>query len=125
MKLTNFNFIKLFLISFLIINTLSRKKTKWLKKICINDSAYNLVKRLIDENYIKHTCVARVMCELDRSLFTDSKEMAYDWDPTYIGYGATISGPRVHANALEKALEKFDRNQRIKILDLGSGSGYL
>lgn len=124
MKLTKFNLIKLFLVFCIILNALS-KNTKWLKKFCNSESAYNLVNRLIEEKYIKTTCVARVMCSLDRSLFTDDKKMAYDWDPVYIGYGATISSPRVHANALEKALEKFDRNQKIKILDLGSGSGYL
>lgn len=45
--------------------------------------------------------------------------------PQVIGYGATISAPHMHAAAL-KELEPFIlQKPLVKILDVGSGSGYL
>jgi len=49
--------------------------------------------------------------------------------PLPIGCGQTISAPHMHAHVLEELLppleERFRRNDPIKILDVGIGSGYL
>ncbi len=90
---------------------------------CINDENFKNVKRLKAEGYIKHKEVEKLMCTIDRADF--SKETPYDWEPDYIGYGATLSAPRVHAFAIEKLYEKFKGKKNLKILDIGSGSGIL
>ena len=75
--------------------------------------------------YIKDSAIESLMCTLDRKDFSMGKEDAYDWDPTYIGYGATFSAPRVHAFAVEQLYRKFKNQKNLKLLDIGSGSGYL
>jgi protein-L-isoaspartate(D-aspartate) O-methyltransferase len=51
--------------------------------------------------------------------------VAYIDSPQVIGYGATISAPHMHAAAL-KELEPFILEKpSARILDVGSGSGYL
>ena len=118
--------LKLIVLLGLMMNPFNSKKTKNKSKHpCINDANFNLVRRLKEEGYIKHSCVTRVMCKLDRALFIGPKENPYSWDPEYIGFGATLSAPRVHAYALEKAFERFKQIKKLKILDIGSGSGYL
>jgi protein-L-isoaspartate(D-aspartate) O-methyltransferase len=99
------------------------KSTTFNAQTCINEENFNLVKRLKKEGYILNSEVEKVMCTLDRADFV-SKD-GYDWEPAYIGYGATLSAPRVHAWALEKLYEKFKGQTDLNILDIGSGSGYL
>ena len=62
------------------------------------------------------------MLEVDRAEFTLSRHGAYYDSPQFIGYGATISAPHMHAFALE-SLQSYAQNG--KVLDVGSGSGYL
>ena len=114
----------LFLITlFLFVNNISIKKYK--PNNCINKDNRDLVNNLKDEGYIKSNEVEDVMCTLDRADFVDREENPYSWEPVYIGYGATLSRPKAHAWALEKAYEKFQGVGKINILDIGSGSGYL
>ena len=49
--------------------------------------------------------------------------MPYDDSPQSIGYAATISAPHMHASACESLLSFL--NPGSKVLDIGSGSGYL
>ena len=43
--------------------------------------------------------------------------------PQYIGYGATISAPHMHAYALEFLKDNLVKAKNV--LDVGSGTGYL
>ncbi len=114
----------LFLITlFLFVNNISIKKSKL--NNCINKDNRDLVNNLKEEGYIRSKEVEDVMCTLDRADFVNRDETPYSWEPVYIGYGATLSRPKAHAWALEKALEKFQTVGKINILDIGSGSGYL
>jgi protein-L-isoaspartate(D-aspartate) O-methyltransferase len=49
--------------------------------------------------------------------------MPYDDSPQTIGFGATISAPHMHAAACESLLPFLHSDARV--LDIGSGSGYL
>lgn len=55
--------------------------------------------------------------------------MAYEDSPQRIGHGATISAPHMHASAIENVLGRLlpDASQprQRRVLDVGSGSGYL
>lgn len=63
---------------------------------------------------------------MDRAHYAPA--MAYEDAPQTIGYGATISAPHMHATAIENLVEyivpKPDRPAP-RVLDIGSGSGYL
>lgn len=69
--------------------------------------------------------------QVDRACYAPS--MAYEDSPQPIGHGATISAPHMHAAAIEHVLpyltpketpEAGDVPPR-RVLDVGSGSGYL
>ncbi|XP_076239833.1 protein-L-isoaspartate(D-aspartate) O-methyltransferase isoform X2 [Calliopsis andreniformis] len=62
------------------------------------------------------------MSSVNRGNYTDP-DYAYVDSPQGIGYGATISAPHMHAYALELLKEKLRNGARV--LDVGSGSGYL
>lgn len=49
--------------------------------------------------------------------------MPYEDSPQPIGHQATISAPHMHANACESLLQNLQPGARV--LDIGSGSGYL
>ena len=61
------------------------------------------------------------MLEVDRKDF--SEENPYEDSPQRIGFNVNISAPHMHAYALEYLSEFCTENARI--LDIGSGSGYL
>jgi protein-L-isoaspartate(D-aspartate) O-methyltransferase len=61
------------------------------------------------------------ICKVDRAHYAPSS--AYEDSPQPIGYAATISAPHMHANACESLLTYL--NPGSKVLDIGSGSGYL
>jgi protein-L-isoaspartate(D-aspartate) O-methyltransferase len=58
---------------------------------------------------------------VDRAHYAPSSP--YQDSPQPIGYGATISAPHMHANACESLLTYLTPGARV--LDIGSGSGYL
>ena len=74
-----------------------------------------------DTKFIDSEKVANVMLETDRGDF--APHHFYLNRPIPIGYNVTISAPHMHAFALEH-LAPFC-TQGAKILDIGSGSGYL
>ena len=54
--------------------------------------------------------------------------MAYEDAPQPIGYGATISAPHMHATAMENLVDYMvptANRPAPRVLDIGSGSGYL
>ena len=62
------------------------------------------------------------MLRVDRGHYCPSEQPYFD-SPYSIGYGATISAPHMHAYALELLKDKLVDGA--KVLDVGSGSGYL
>ncbi|TFK48978.1 Pcmt1-prov protein [Heliocybe sulcata] len=67
--------------------------------------------------------VAAAMTKVDRANYVLDKNAAYMDSPQRIGYDATISAPHMHAHAAENLLPFL--HPGAKVLDVGSGSGYL
>ena len=62
-----------------------------------------------------------LLCQVDRAHY--SPATPYCDSPQTIGFGATISAPHMHASAAESLLPYLHSDARV--LDIGSGSGYL
>jgi protein-L-isoaspartate(D-aspartate) O-methyltransferase len=92
-------------------------------KICDKYTEGNkrLLTELIIEGYITSEKVTNVMLEVDRQNFAPRNYYANR--PQYLGYNVTISAPHMHAFALEYLSNYCVKGA--KILDVGSGSGYL
>ena len=80
-----------------------------------------LLDELKSERVIKSDLVYKAMLQVDRADFTNSSPY-YD-SPQRIDFNATISAPHMHAYALEYLAPYC--SEKIHILDVGSGSGYL
>ena len=94
-----------------------------LNNLMISNSNTKLVERLISQAIITSERVAEAMRRVDRGDFVLEKSLAYEDCPLSIGYNATISAPHMHAYCLgwlESVLQPG-----AKVLDVGSGSGYL
>jgi protein-L-isoaspartate(D-aspartate) O-methyltransferase len=65
------------------------------------------------------------MLKVDRAFFVrpQDRQQAYCDYPLNIGYNATISAPHMHAYCLEWLEDSLQPGCRV--LDVGSGSGYL
>lgn len=61
--------------------------------------------------------------QVDRAHYCLQRHRAYQDSPQSIGHDATISAPHMHANAAESLLPYLKPGSRV--LDIGSGSGYL
>jgi protein-L-isoaspartate(D-aspartate) O-methyltransferase len=90
---------------------------------CVNKQMERLVNELKNKSFIKSSVVEEVFCSIDRKDFIDN--MQYVDTPVFLGYGATISAPHMHAYAMEMFLEAIGKKKQIKVLDIGSGSGFL
>ena len=66
--------------------------------------------------------VEETLLEVDRGLF--SPTMPYADIPQNIGFGQTISAPHIHALSLE-TLKDYVLRPASRVLDVGSGSGFL
>ena len=62
-----------------------------------------LVRSLQEDGVIGSNQVIAAMSEVDRGDYTSS-ELPYVDNPSYIGYGQTISAPHIHGRALEVVL---------------------
>ncbi|OCH86136.1 Pcmt1-prov protein [Obba rivulosa] len=82
-----------------------------------------LVKNMMEAGLIHSERVLAAMTKVDRAHYVRSKNAAYEDSPQYIGHGATISAPHMHAHAVENLLPFLRPGARV--LDVGSGSGYL
>lgn len=71
---------------------------------------------------IKDPLVIKAMLEVDRSLFVPQAEKAYAFQdsPLPIGCGQTISQPYIVAYMTEQ----LNLNDTMKVLEIGTGSGY-
>ncbi|KAJ6511463.1 Pcmt1-prov protein [Mycena vitilis] len=84
----------------------------------------NLVKaNILSSNQAHLERISHAMESVDRAHFVPDKSAAYTDSPQSIGHGATISAPHMHAYAVDHLLPFLRPGS--KILDIGSGSGYL
>jgi len=83
----------------------------------------DLLDQLKKYNVVQSKRVEVAMRQTDRGHYSKIKEEAYNDTPHPIGWGATISAPHMHAKALE--LMEDHLKPGAKVLDVGSGSGYL
>jgi len=83
-----------------------------------------LIDKLKAYHIVKSPAVYQAMKMVDRGDFSADKSEAYQDHPHSIGHGATISAPHMHAMCAE-ILEDYVTRPNARILDVGSGSGYL
>lgn len=83
----------------------------------------DLIRQLQELNIIKSERVAQALIATDRKHYVASNLQPYIDSPQRIGHGATISAPHMHAYALELLEPNLKSDSRV--LDVGSGSGYL
>jgi protein-L-isoaspartate(D-aspartate) O-methyltransferase len=86
-----------------------------------------LVENLQKNGVFHEPKVAEAMKAIDRKhyLLPGTESEAYRDNPVPIGYRATISAPHMHAAAAERLWPVIKGKSAPKILDVGSGSGYL
>jgi protein-L-isoaspartate(D-aspartate) O-methyltransferase len=82
-----------------------------------------LIEGLKRNNVLRSKRVEETLRKVDRGNYAGDTHSAYFDEPVPIGYRQTISAPHMHVMALEK-LEEFI-NEGSKVLDVGSGSGFL
>lgn len=93
-------------------------------RLSVNPKQARLVDELLRKGIVKSESVANTLKEVDRGLFTPREDIySYADSPQSIGCSATISAPHMHAYALEKLKNHLTPGSRV--LDVGSGSGYL
>ncbi|KAF2835778.1 protein-L-isoaspartate O-methyltransferas-like protein [Patellaria atrata CBS 101060] len=80
-----------------------------------------LIENMVRNGLIKDENIKKAMLNVDRAHYAPC--MAYEDSPQPIGHSATISAPHMHASACEHLLDFL--NPGAKVLDIGSGSGYL
>lgn len=90
---------------------------------CTGATNEALIKNMARHGLINSERVQAAMSKVDRAHYVRSKASAYEDSPQVIGHGATISAPHMHAHALENLLPFLQPGSRV--LDVGSGSGYL
>ncbi|KJE92955.1 L-isoaspartyl protein carboxyl methyltransferase [Capsaspora owczarzaki ATCC 30864] len=99
-------------------STKSSLKMAWRSHGTTNDGLVDALQR---NGIIVSTEVEAAMRAVDRGDFTLTQP--YQDSPQPIGHGATISAPHMHAHVLE--LLKGHLRPGMRVLDVGSGSGYL
>jgi protein-L-isoaspartate(D-aspartate) O-methyltransferase len=94
--------------------------------LCGASSNAALVSNLRSAGLIQSQAVFEAMVGTDRAHYVPkaSRAVAYEDSPQPIGWQATISAPHMHAMALE-LLEPVLRGPSPRVLDVGSGSGFL
>jgi len=80
-----------------------------------------LIENLASNGMITNERVKKAMLSVDRAHYAPSSP--YKDSPQSIGHAATISAPHMHASACESVLPFLKPGARV--LDVGSGSGYL
>ncbi|KAJ2896876.1 hypothetical protein MKZ38_005129 [Zalerion maritima] len=95
---------------------------------CSGGTNEELIRNMASKGLIKNDDVKEAFIKVDRAHYAPN--FAYEDSPQTIGYGATISAPHMHASALEYLLPFIKPStthpgRPRRILDVGSGSGYL
>ncbi|RKF54982.1 Protein-L-isoaspartate O-methyltransferase [Golovinomyces cichoracearum] len=88
---------------------------------CSGRSNLELISNMYQMGVITSTRVKNAMIKVDRAHYAPQRP--YEDAPQPIGWGATISAPHMHASAAENLLPFLRPGARV--LDIGSGSGYL
>ncbi|KAJ2704547.1 hypothetical protein FB645_003197 [Coemansia sp. IMI 203386] len=88
---------------------------------CSGETNDELVTNLQNERIISCDRVVSAMRAVDRAHFAAFRP--YEDSPQTIGHGATISAPHMHGCALDHLKNYLQPG--MKVLDVGSGSGYL
>ncbi|KAJ5667933.1 protein-L-isoaspartate(D-aspartate) O-methyltransferase [Penicillium maclennaniae] len=88
---------------------------------CSGSTNNELVENLVKVELIKNERVKEAMLGVDRAHYAPSRP--YSDSPQRIGHGATISAPHMHGQACEYLIDHLQPGS--KVLDIGSGSGYL
>jgi len=83
----------------------------------------DLVDSLKQKGILKTPRIEKVLRQVDRAKYTRNTEDAYIDSPQTIGHLQTISAPHMHCAALEYLKDHVHEGARV--LDVGSGSGYL
>ena len=107
---------------------------------CTGATNADLIQNLFRASLITSPHVRNAMSAVDRAHYCPVSSAAYEDSPQPIGHGATISAPHMHASASESLLPYIIRNDPSgqesesdnttvhkgrRVLDIGSGSGYL
>ena len=92
---------------------------------CTGRTNAELIANLSAAGLVTSPRVRAAMTAVDRAHYCLSPSFAYEDSPQTIGYGATISAPHMHASAAESLLPYLKADRECRILDIGSGSGYL
>ena len=94
---------------------------------CSGRTNSELIQNLFSQGLIQAPRVRDAMIAVDRRDYCPSSpHAAYEDSPQPIwGYNATISAPHMHASACESLLPFMPEGNGAKVLDIGSGSGYL
>ncbi|KAL4072507.1 protein-L-isoaspartate O-methyltransferase [Scleroderma yunnanense] len=90
---------------------------------CTGRTNAELISNMRKQGIISSDRVAAAMSNVDRANYVTRPSTAYQDSPQPIGHGATISAPHMHAYAVEHLLPYLQPGA--KVLDVGSGSGYL
>ncbi|GAB7352093.1 hypothetical protein MBLNU459_g2593t1 [Dothideomycetes sp. NU459] len=88
---------------------------------CSGSTNEELIQNMYRNGLIKSDRVKEAMLGVDRAHYSPAKP--YQDSPQRIGHAATISAPHMHASACESLLPFLSPGARV--LDVGSGSGYL
>jgi hypothetical protein len=114
------------------IRNSTRKKQNFNISSCINSKTRNMLNYIKSRGFYESDIVSKVMCLVDRKNFTNERHRVMDYEAyidnnIYVGHGSTLTAPSIHAYVLEILYDKLklkNRNDEIKILDIGSGTGY-
>ncbi|CAF3453275.1 hypothetical protein SNK03_009357 [Fusarium graminearum] len=93
---------------------------------CSGDTNSALIENMWKNGLITDARVKEAFLKVDRTHYAPA--MPYEDSPQPIGYSATISAPHMHASAVEHVLSYLlpsSASPSPRILDVGSGSGYL
>lgn len=90
----------------------------------------SLIQNLFSNNLITTPLVKEAFLRVDRAHYCPSTSSAYQDSPQSIGWKATISAPHMHASAVENLSpfllpDEGENGRGRRVLDVGSGSGYL
>eukprot|EP01097_Dermamoeba_algensis_P011860 TRINITY_DN9345_c0_g1_i1.p1 TRINITY_DN9345_c0_g1~~TRINITY_DN9345_c0_g1_i1.p1 ORF type:complete len:222 (-),score=43.41 TRINITY_DN9345_c0_g1_i1:114-779(-) len=90
-----------------------------------SSSNTELVMNLKKQGIVKTPETEAAMKAVDRADFVPQSTDPYYDSPQPIGHSVTISAPHMHAMCLELMRDRIINNSNPKVLDVGSGSGYL